>query len=326
MEEIDLKELISMFLEKKLLIILVVIIFALIGAIYTLKFVTPIYRSSTSLILAQTNLNGQSGETATSITSSDITLNANLVDNYKEIAESRIVARKVIENLGLSSSIEEIQENTTVSTSSDTEVLKITVSNKDPELACKIANELATVFTEQALEIYKVNNVNVLDEAVIPTSPANVNLLKNIVIFAFIGGVLVVGYILLINMLDTTVKTDLDIERTIHLPVLGSIVLTEDAPKKKKSKSAGKRSRTSSLNIGFNPIDPKSLQSFTNLVKKESLEENISMFSYMNKENQEYETDKKDENIEKPVRRYNASNNTNISKNLNNNSRKGGNR
>ena len=50
------------------------------------------------------------------------------------------------------------------------------------------------------------------------------------------------------------------------------------------------------------------------------------MFSYMNKENQEYETDKKDENIEKPVRRYNASNNTNISKNLNNNSRKGGNR
>ena len=111
MEEIDLKELISMFFEKKLLIILVVIIFALIGAIYTLKFVTPIYKSSTSLILAQTNLNGQSGETDTSITSSDITLNANLVDNYKEIAESRIVARKVIENLGLSSSIEEIQEN-----------------------------------------------------------------------------------------------------------------------------------------------------------------------------------------------------------------------
>ena len=35
---------------------------------------------------------------------------------------------------------------------------------------------------------------------------------------------------------------------------------------------------------------------------------------------------RKDENIEKPVRRYNASNNTNISKNLNNNSRKGGNR
>ena len=47
MEELDLKELISMFLEKKLLIILVVIIFALMGAIYTLKFVTTIYQSTT---------------------------------------------------------------------------------------------------------------------------------------------------------------------------------------------------------------------------------------------------------------------------------------
>ncbi len=328
MEELDLKELISMFLEKKLLIILVVIIFALIGAIYTLKFVTPIYQSSTSLILAQTNLNGQNGET-NSITSSDITLNANLVDNYKEIAESRIVAAKVIQNLGLSESIETIQENTNVSTSSDTEVLKITVSNEDPELACRIANEIATVFTEQALEIYKVNNVNVLDEAVVSLNPSNVNLFKNIIIFAFVGGVLVAGYILLINMLDTTVKTDLDIERTVHLPVLASIVLTEDTPKKKSSKTYGKRSR-SSLDIDFNPVTSKTLQDFSNVVKEENADDNISMFSYMHKED---EIEKEEKNNKK----YNNNNNRNSSNNSksgsnsrkkknSNNNRKGGNR
>ena len=38
MEEIDLKELIDMFLRKKFLIILVIIVFAALGAIYTLKF------------------------------------------------------------------------------------------------------------------------------------------------------------------------------------------------------------------------------------------------------------------------------------------------
>lgn len=332
MEELDLKELISMFLEKKLLIILVVIIFALIGAIYTLKFVTPIYQSSTSLILAQTNLNGQSGET-NSITSSDITLNANLVDNYKEIAESRIVAAKVIQNLGLSDSIETIQASTNVSTSSDTEVLKITVSNKDPELACKIANEIATVFTEQALEIYKVNNVNVLDEAVVSVNPSNVNLFKNIIIFAFVGGVLVAGYILLINMLDTTVKTDLDIERTVHLPVLASIVLTEDTPKKKKSKSYGKRSR-SSLDMDFNPVTSKTLQDFSNVVKEENTDDNISMFSYMHKEDEiekEEKTNKKSNNNNNNNNNRNSSNNSksgsnNSRKKKNNNNRKGGNR
>lgn len=333
MEELDLKELISMFLEKKILIILVVIIFALIGAIYTLKFVTPIYQSSTSLILAQTNLNGQGGET-NSITASDITLNANLVDNYKEIAESRIVAAKVIQNLGLSDSIEAIQASTSVSTSSDTEVLKITVSNRDPELACKIANELATVFTEQALEIYKVNNVNVLDEAVVSSKPANVNLFKNVIIFAFVGGVLVAGYILLINMLDTTVKTDLDIERTVHLPVLASIVLTEDTPKKKKSKSSyGKRSR-SSLDIDFNPVSAKTLQDFNNAVKEENNDDNISMFSYMHKDEEKEVNNVKQNNnnnnknrnySNKPKSESNGSSNSRRRKNSNNN-RKGGNK
>ena len=53
MEELDLKELISMFLEKKLLIILVIIIFAIMGAIYTLKFIVPEYEASISLVLVQ---------------------------------------------------------------------------------------------------------------------------------------------------------------------------------------------------------------------------------------------------------------------------------
>lgn len=329
MEELDLKELVSMFLEKKLLIILVVIIFALMGAIYTLKFITPIYQSSTTLILAQTTLNDSNGET-NSITASDISLNANLVDNYKEIAKSRIVAKQVIQNLGLTTSIEDIQGSTMVTTSSDNEVLRITVSNTDPELACKIANELAIVFTERATEIYKVNNVNVLDEAVVSLAPANVNLFKNIVIFSFVGGILVAGYILLINMLDTTIKTDIDIERTVHLPVLGSIVLTDDTPKKKKGKtSSGKRSR-SSLDLDFNPVVAKPLQDFANLEKEENADDNISMFSYMHKDDEDA---KKEKNNRKPNNGRNSSNSksgennsSNSKKKKNNNNRKDDNR
>ncbi len=290
MEELDLKELIAMFLEKKLLIILVVIIFALIGAIYTLNFITPIYKSSTTLILAQAGLNALKGET-NSITASDISLNANLVKNYKEIAESRIVAKRVIENLGLEESIEMIQANTVVSTSSDTEVLKITVSNVDPELACKIANEIAKVFTERALEIYKVDNVNVLDEAVVSLKPSNINLVKNIIVFAFSGGILVIGYILLVNMLDTTVKTDIDIERALKLPVLASITLTDDTPKKKKSKNSRKKSsRASAFDTDFEAKILGSSQDPSNVSRENTTtDESISMFSYMYKDKENIE-------------------------------------
>ena len=54
MEEIDLKELFEIFWHKKAQIILIILIFMVIGIIYTVGFVTPMYSSSTTLVLAGT--------------------------------------------------------------------------------------------------------------------------------------------------------------------------------------------------------------------------------------------------------------------------------
>ena len=240
MEEIDLKELIGMFLEKKFLIIAIVLIAAILGAVYTIKFVVPLYQSSTSLVLVQVVTENKdeddTGESA--ISSTDIALNSNLVDDYREIAKSKSVVKKVIDNLNLDMSLTEIQNSISVSSISDTELIRITVTHADKNLACKVANEVAKVFIEKVNEIYKVSNVHVLDKAEVAVTPSNINLGKNIVVFAFVGFVLVSAYILLINMLDTTVKTDTDIEKALKLPVLASIVYTDDSVKKKAKTSS----------------------------------------------------------------------------------------
>lgn len=233
MEELDLKELISIFMKRKVLIIMVVIIFALAGAIYTLKFITPVYTSETTLVLVQAGTENNLQGDSSSITTTDVTLNSKLVDSYIEIATSYDkVLSKVIENLNLDMSIADLENIVKVTQKTDTNVIKITVEHTDPELSCNIANEIARTFVEAVEEIYKLNNLSVLDAAKIPQSPSNIHFAKNVVIFAFVGGILVSGYILLINMLDTTVKSDVDIERTINVPVLASIVLTNDNIKK----------------------------------------------------------------------------------------------
>lgn len=232
MEELDLKELISMFLEKKLLIILVIIIFAIMGAIYTLKFIVPEYEASISLVLVQLGTEATT-DSATSISTTDITINSKLVENYREIAKSRVVADTVKQNLHLDIPTSEIQENIAVNSISDTELIRVTVTNKDPKLAYDIATEFAKVFADKVEGLYNIRNVHILDEAQIPQEPSNIHLSKNVLIFAFVGAILVFGYILLINMLDTTVKSDIDIEKTLNLPVLASIALTDDNYKKK---------------------------------------------------------------------------------------------
>ena len=238
MEEIDLKELISMFMKRKVLIILVVIIFALLGAIYTIKFITPTYKSTTSLLLVQTRTNSNMYEKTNSITTSDLTLNSKLVNNYRDIAVSESVLSKVIQNLNLDITTEELKEMTSVTVKTDTEILNLTVEYTDPELACSIAKEIANVFIESVNNYYKLDNLNVLDEAKVSATPSNVHLAKNIIIFAFVGGILVAFYILLINMLDTTVKSDSDIEKALGVPVLASIVLTNENAKKNVQKQA----------------------------------------------------------------------------------------
>lgn len=232
MEELDLKELISMFLEKKLLIILVIIIFAIMGAIYTLKFIVPEYEASISLVLVQLGTEATT-DSATSISTTDITINSKLVENYREIAKSRVVADTVKHNLHLDIPTSEIQENIAVNSISDTELIRVTVTNKDPKLAYDIATEFAKVFADKVEGLYNIRNVHILDEAQIPQEPSNIHLSKNVLIFAFVGAILVFGYILLINMLDTTVKSDIDIEKALNLPVLASIALTDDNYKKK---------------------------------------------------------------------------------------------
>lgn len=254
MEEIDLKELINIFMEKKMLIVLIVVIFALLGAIYTLKFITPMYEATTSLVLVQ--IGGDLKDGTTSITTTDIQLNSKLVNDYSSIAGSEVVAQKVLENLKLPMTLSELRECISITTETNTEVISIIVKHSDPEIAQRIANEVASVFMEKTQEIYKVGNIYVLDKASLPITPYNIHLSKNIIVFAFIGGVLVSGYILLINMLDTTIKSDSDIEKTLDVPVLASIIY-KDENTKRRSKSYGKTPDMLSAKATKNYLDKR---------------------------------------------------------------------
>lgn len=241
MEELDLKELFEIFWSKKVQIILVILIFAVIGVIYTLGFVIPVYTSSTTLVLATSNEENQSTtNTTNSITTTEITLNSKLVSTYSVLVRSKDVLGQVISNLGIDISWESLKNNVTVSAVEDTEVIEISVTNGNPEYAADIANEIAKVFSDKVAEIYNINNVHIVDEAETPTGPSNINHTKDVIIFAFIGIVVAVIYVLIANMLDTTIKTADDIERQFKLPVLASIPIYGADMQKKKKKGGRK--------------------------------------------------------------------------------------
>ena len=237
MEELDLRELFELFWNKKVPIILLVVIFMVIGVIYTVGFTTPMYSSSTTLVLASSN----NQSTTNTITATDVTMNSKLVSTYSELVKSKNILRQVISNLGIKVDEDSLRKHVTVSSVKDTELIEITVINENPSYSAKIANEIAKVFTEKVKEIYNIENVQIVDEAEIATSPSNINHKKDIVIFAFAGLVIAIMYVLIANMLDTTVKTQEDIEKSINIPVLACIPFYDIDMEKLKKKRGGRR-------------------------------------------------------------------------------------
>ena len=223
-----------MFWNKKIKIILIVAIFAVIGVIYSIGFVVPEYTAFTKLVLA-----GQSsdatGNTTEAITTTDLTINSKLVGTYSELVTSNDVVRQVITNTGINISEEALKSSIEVSSVEDTDVIKISVTNQNPTYATKLTNETAKAFMEKVAEIYNINNVHVVDEAEEPQSPSNVNHLKDVIIFTFIGVVVAVAYVLIANMLDNTIKTREEVERLFKIPVIAEIPLniTEKGGKNK---------------------------------------------------------------------------------------------
>lgn len=232
MEEMDLKELFNMFWSKKIQIILIILIFGIIGFIYTIEFITPMYDASTTLVLVSSA--DETVTTNTMITATDVSLNSKLVATYSELIKSKNVLREVISNLNTDLEEDMLKNYITVSAVEDTELIEITVRNEEPSNAAVIANEIAEVFTDKVKEIYNINNVQIVDKAEVSSEPANINHTKDVIMFASIGLVIAIIYVIVANMLDTTIKTAEDVETAYNIPVLVSIPMIKHLGNERK--------------------------------------------------------------------------------------------
>lgn len=214
MEEIDLKELFTFIKSKIGLLITIVAGVCLLGCIYGLFIQKPMYESYTTVILSSNE---------TTITQSDITLNKNLVDTYAEIVKSRRVLNQVIDKLELEEKYEELSQKISVTAVNDTEIIKITVNDRDAIKAKNIANVTADYFTAEVVELYNMNNVDVLDQAIEPEEPYNINIVKQAVIYLAIGFVLAAGVLFIIFYFDRTIKSVEQVEQKVKLPILGGV-------------------------------------------------------------------------------------------------------
>ena len=231
MEEIDLKDFLS-YLRKFIPAIFIVAAAAVAGVFfYDTNVKTPLYTTYTKVLLTQNNENQNA-----STTLNDITVNQKLASTYSEIVRSRLVLQQVIDRLWLDYNVEQLSKNITVTSVDDTQVLKISVTDKDPARAQLIANTTTEIFAHEITDITGLDNVKPYESAELPGAPSNNTLTRDLVIAGIIAvfGVLAIAFI--IFYFDDTVKYSDELEKKIGLPIVGKI-LKSDVKQKKNNVS-----------------------------------------------------------------------------------------
>lgn len=150
---------------------------------------------------------------------------------------SRPVLQKVVDNLELEYDYKRLKSKVSISNPSDTRILIISVEDEDPKQACTIVDELAEVSSAYIGDKMEVIPPKIIESGEVDEDPTSPNILKNTAVGIFLGLVISIGVIVIIAILDDTIKSEEDIEKYLNVTNLASIPDRKDYINKKSKKA-----------------------------------------------------------------------------------------
>ncbi|NHC43077.1 capsular biosynthesis protein [Bacillus sp. MM2020_1] len=201
-KEINLKELFNVIKKRLWICIVITIVTTALGTYYSNSTYKPVYQTSSRIIVGATPDNRAT---------------------LQVIIKDTVVLEKVVKELGLTQSPEDLAGQITVESIENSQVVSISVTDSDPERAANIANTTARIFKDEIPKIMNSSDIRPLSEAKINPWPINQPGNQMTIISAIIGVVIGVGLIFLLDSLDETFRNNREVEELLDLPVLGRI-------------------------------------------------------------------------------------------------------
>ncbi len=219
--EIDILELFGAVLQKIWVVILSALLLGAATYLVCSFLIIPKYRSTTKIYV----INRQNSD---SLTYSDLQTGTQLTKDYQELVTSRPVLEEVKAELGLNIENDKFKKTITVSVPTDTRIVSITAEDTDPYMARAIADSVRNSAAEHIANVMNTEAVNVVEEANLPTEIYSPKIIRNTVIGAVLGAFIAIVFIVIIYIMDDTIKNPDDVEKYLNLSVLGTIPVLDE--------------------------------------------------------------------------------------------------
>ena len=160
------------------------------------------------------------GSNSSSALSSDLSASQMLTNDVATLLQSDRVMSDAADQLGLPNLR---GYDITVTSESTTRVITLQVTSSDAQGSANVANALADCVSNVAQEVMNVESVNVIDEAPTPEAPSGPNRMLYVAVAAMAGLFAAVAIVVLMDVIDTRVRSAEDVEELLELPVIGRI-------------------------------------------------------------------------------------------------------
>jgi len=209
-------------LSRRKLVLLAPLLLAVVGAMGVSLWTSPVYEASATVRIA---LAGRvAGEPVAPEHAERLT------NTYVQILQSDPVLTKVITQLGLGTSPEQLLRRVDVATVPNTELMRITAEAGSSAEAQDLANALASALVIEGQRFYTgsaspslADSFSVVESASLPESPVRPKWPLNMAIGLLVGLAAGVGLALALEYTDPTLRGVKDLDGITPLPVLSSI-------------------------------------------------------------------------------------------------------
>ena len=223
--EISFKLLLKSFFKHFWTIMLIVLVLAILTAVYTQFFITPVYMGKTASYLLVNDLNSTQG--------SNLSTTINMMGTYATKVKSddtmKIASSMISDGL---IPPEELSKLISVSYEKNGTILYISAVYTDPENAARIANAV----TDAARASMSDLKWEITNSAVAPEAPLSPSLVKNVAVAAILALIASYGFFLLMDIYNTKIISEEQLSSALGAPVLGTIPTVESASKSSSDK------------------------------------------------------------------------------------------
>lgn len=209
-------ELLTLLRKHLKLVIMLPIVCMVAMGLASVLMMSDTYTATTDMYV----LASSEGSNSSSALSSDLSASQMLTNDVATLLQSDRVMSDAAEQLGLPNLR---GFDITVTSESTTRVITLQVTSSDAQGSANVANALADCVSNVAQEVMNVESVNVIDEAPTPEAPSGPNRMLYVAVAAMAGLFAAVAIVVLMDVIDTRVRSAEDVEELLELPVIGRI-------------------------------------------------------------------------------------------------------